>query len=218
MTALEKWDVVRADKRTWGVDVSVNDIFPDLNGRVLLDAIWEVYGVGMGERKTIQFFQDSNVPDQSLPFASRVRNLARHSVFNPRQQEGVKAAYVKSCKARGICESVRGEAWATQPTANDDGRMGPYLLISSASLVEAFYTALNEEPGNPNLIATLRHGIQVRILSSRTPPGICKYLTKLHNRFHGGASTNFLELIGFIPDAARYEESLKRLSLHLCWG
>ncbi|CAJ1440640.1 unnamed protein product [Effrenium voratum] len=154
----------------------------------------------MGERKTIQFFQDSNVPDQSLPFASRVRNLARHSVFNPRQQEGVKAAYVKSCKARGICESVRGEAWATQPTANDDGRMGPYLLISSASLVEAFYTALNEEPGNPNLIATLRHGIQVRILSSRTPPGICKYLTKLHNRFHGGASTNFLELIGFIPD------------------
>lgn len=125
-----------------------------------------------------------------------VQNLRRHMEFNPRQQAGVKAAYVRSIKARGICESVRGEAWAVQNAESG----GPLLLLSCASLTEAFYMALREEPTNVNILCTLKAGLDVRVLSPRTPPNVCKYLVRLHNRFHGGAATNFLELMAAVPD------------------
>ena len=140
----------------------------------------------------MKFFQDSSTD------GSGVRNLARHLEYNPRQQAGVKAKYVRSIKARGICESVRGEAWAMQSTEG-----GPYLLLSCASLTEAFYCAITEEPANENIQATARSGLEMRILSSRTPASICRYLVRLHNRFHGGASTNFLELMAAVPEVER---------------
>ena len=123
-----------------------------------------------------------------------MKNLVRHMGFNPRQQAGVKAAYIRSIKQRGICESVRGEAWGI---ANPDG---PVQLLSCASLTEAFYAALQEEPANPNIQLTLKAGLEVRLLSARTPAGVCKYLVRLHNRFHGGAATNFLELMSAVPE------------------
>ena len=143
---------------------------------------------------------------QSLSTRSQ-RTWVDTCVFNPRHQAGVKQAYVKSVKARGIVESVRGEAWAVAPEPEEraDGRKGPYLLLSCASLVEAFYQAIGESPSNDNLLATCRKGIEARVLNHRTPPSVCRYLTTLHNQFHHGAATNFLELIKLAPQASRQQ-------------
>ena len=165
--------------------------------------------VGEG-RKTLRFFKDGTENNHNIPFSEKPKNLARHMEYNPRHQAGVKMQYVKSVKARGIVESVRGECWAIAPAEND-GRPAPYLLLSCASLVEAYYTAIAEEPNNENLIATAKKGMEARVLSIRTPASVCRYLTTLHNQFHHGASTNFLELIRIAPQVhsvGRYEKHI----------
>ena len=162
---------------------------------------------GSEGKKTLRFYQEGSENNPSIPFNEKPKNLGRHMVFNPRHQAGVKQAYVKSVKARGIVESVRGEAWAVAPEPEEraDGRKGPYLLLSCASLVEAFYQAIGESPSNDNLLATCRKGIEARVLNHRTPPSVCRYLTTLHNQFHHGAATNFLELIKLAPQASRQQ-------------
>lgn len=156
--------------------------------------------VGDG-RKTLRFFQDGSDQNPSIPFSEKPKNLSRHMTYNPRHQASVKQIYIKSVKQRGIVESVRGECWAVAPQ-EVDGRKGPYLLLSCASLVEAYYQAIQEEPSNSNLLTTCRKGIEARILSPRTPGSILRYLVTLHNQFHHGASTNFLELIRLAPQVA----------------
>ncbi|CAL1163170.1 unnamed protein product [Cladocopium goreaui] len=184
----------------WNPNVSVEQLFEgEVKGRLLLDKLFELYQVGEG-RKTLRFFKDGTENNHNIPFSEKPKNLARHMEYNPRHQAGVKMQYVKSVKARGIVESVRGECWAIAPAEND-GRPAPYLLLSCASLVEAYYTAIAEEPNNENLIATAKKGMEARVLSIRTPASVCRYLTTLHNQFHHGASTNFLELIRIVDTA-----------------
>lgn len=183
-------------------DLSVQDIFGDLNGGNLLDAIFNTYQVGQKQR--IQFFLDTNTPDSvNAPFASRMQGIIRHGC-NQRTHAGVKRAYVKSCQARGICEGVRGECWVQEPSRSTKSCStgSPYRALSYGSLLEAFYAALHQEPGNSNLLRTLQRGIEVRIFDSRMPDSISKYLVKLHNRFHGGAGTSFVELMASVPDVA----------------
>ena len=158
------------------------------------------FQVGEG-KKTLRFFQDGTDNNPNIPFSEKPKNLGRHMTYNPRNQAGVKQAYVRSVKARGIVESVRGEMWAVAPEEGQDGRKGPHLLLSCASLIEAFFQAITEDSENENLLATCRKGIEARVLSPRTPGNICRYLTTLHNQFHHGASTNFLELIRQAPQA-----------------
>lgn len=152
-------------------------------------------------KKNLKFYQDGSENNPNVPFKQKPRNLARHMTYNPRNQEGVKQAYVRSVKSRGIVESVRGELWAVAPEDLDENRKGPYLLLSCASLVEAFYEGISQEPNNPNLLATVKRGIEGRVLSRRTPGSVCRFLTTIHNQFHHGASTNFLELIRISPEA-----------------
>ena len=158
------------------------------------------FQVGEG-KKILRFFQDGTDNNPNIPFSEKPKNLGRHMIYNPRNQAGVKQAYVRSVKARGIVESVRGEMWAVAPEEVQDGRKGPHLLLSCASLIEAFYQAITEDSENENLLTTCRKGIKARILSPRRPGNICRYLTTLHNQFHHGASTNFLELIRQAPQA-----------------
>ena len=157
----------------------------------------QVGGNSAEAKKTLKFFQE----DGTTP------NLVRHMEANPRQQASVKEVYVKSVKNRGIVESVRGEAWAVQAEMSEDGRRGAYKLLSCASLVESFYTALADEPSNELLLATLRTGLVSRVISHRTPSSILRYLVTLHNQFHHGASTNYLELIRLAPQACMFQLS-----------
>ncbi|CAK9053779.1 unnamed protein product, partial [Durusdinium trenchii] len=75
------------------------------------------------------------------------------------------AAYVTSCKQRGIVEGVRGEPWLVMPAPDSLGeKKGPYLALSFGSLTESFYTALLEEPNNENLKLSLTRGLESRLI------------------------------------------------------
>ena len=170
-------------------------------------SIWWLIAPQVGEKVRVRFFADSNdLEDSHQPFSRRVPNIQR-SPYNSRQQDGVRAEYVKSVKLRGIVENVRGEAWLQQRpseviTATSDGKVASYLALSFASLTEAFYCALQQEPQNKNLLLTLARGLECRIIHPRTPPSVCRYLVNLHNRFHTGSSTSFVELLTIVPDVS----------------
>ena len=163
--------------------------------------------IKVGEKTRIKFFADNNDLDGiTIPFERRVPNIVR-SIHNSRQQDGVRAEYVKSVKLRGIVENVRGEAWMQQHVPADgmsasDGKVAGYHALSFASLTEAFYTALNQDPSNQNLMLTLQRGLECRVLHARTPPAVLRYLVNLHNRFHTGSGTSFVELLTLVPEVS----------------
>ena len=144
----------------------------------------------------MRFFEDNNDAD-GPPFQTRARLIARHE-HNPRQHAGVKAAYVASVKLRGIVDGVRGELWAVQPDPRAANRQ--FGALTFGSLTEAFYQALEEEPTNSQLLLSLAKGLNATVFSFRTPPAVTKYLVKLHNRFHVGAATSFVELVQLVPE------------------
>ncbi|CAK9008936.1 Uncharacterized protein SCF082_LOCUS10080 [Durusdinium trenchii] len=214
-TAKEGVDIYRSD-------ASVSDIFGDLKGRILLEAIWTTYqagirGYNVGPEKTrVKFYQESNnaasQAGRRSGFAGQPKNIYRHPLNN-RAQNGVRECYKQSVKLRGIVEGVRGEAWLTEPgiCPRTGERSGPYEALSYASLVESFFAALEEEPGNQNLLITLSKGLECRVLHHRIPPAIAKYLIHLRNRFHQGSSTSFCELLTMVPDV---DSALQAYKLH----
>ncbi|CAJ1340915.1 unnamed protein product [Effrenium voratum] len=157
----------------------------------------------VGEKVRTRFFIDDNAcTTDTSTFDKRTRNIVRHE-FNGRKQSGVRKAYIASVKSRGIVESVRGEPWLVQP---QDAGM-PYRALSFASLCEAYYAALVEDPANQNLLVSLVKGLECRILDRRLPASIAKYLINMHNRFHSGSSTSFVELVQLVPDVPLLESA-----------
>ena len=158
----------------------------------------------VGEKTRIKWFVDDNSDKGDMnPFSQRKRNIVRHP-YNSRQQQSVKSAYVASVKTRGVVEGVRGECWVVSPNPSDSigGHTNPFMAISFGSLSEAFYTALNEDGDNPNLLASLRRGLEARVLHNRTPPEVLRFLIHIHNSFHSGSGTSFCELIGMVPQVS----------------
>lgn len=155
----------------------------------------------MGDKTRVRFFTDCNdVGQHQVPYTQRTRNIARHPC-NSRQQSGVKAAYVTSCKQRGIVEGVRGEPWLVMPAPDSLGeKKGPYLALSFGSLTESFYTALLEEPNNENLKLSLTRGLESRLIHHATPTAVLKFLVSYHNRFHSGSANSFLDVLWLVPD------------------
>ena len=182
--------------------LSVQEIFGNLSGSLLLDAIFQTYQIGDNKTRVRFFLDENSTDDTAVPFASRQVGIVRHA-FNQRRHAGVKQAYIKSCMARGIVEGVRGECWIGEPKPDALGvRKGPYQALTYGSLLESFYTALNMEPRNPLLIRTLQRGLECRLFSHKVPESVAKYMVKLHNRFHQGAGVSFIELIQTVPDAS----------------
>ena len=152
------------------------------------------------EKQRVKWFADDNSADGiAHPFQHRRRNIQRHPL-NARHQSSVRQAYVASCKLRGVCEGVRGEAWIMQPVPSDvvEGH-SPYLALSYASLSEAFYQACCEDAGNQCLQISVRKGLEARILSCKTPESVVRLLINLHNKFHFGSGTSWIELIQMVP-------------------
>ena len=73
------------------------------------------------------------------------------------------------------------------------------------SLSEAFYQALIDEGSNPNLLMSLKRGLEVRLLHHRTPPDVIRFLIHYHNGFHAGSGTSFCELVAMVPDVTRMQ-------------
>lgn len=156
------------------------------------------------EKQRVKFYMDDNSlkgdSSSNSPFGSRKRNIIRHELNN-RYQSGVKQAYKVSLRMRGIVEGARGEAWLLQPEVDLNGeKVSGYKALSFASLTESFYASLTEDSGNENLLMSLSKGLECRILSNRMPGAIIRYLVNLHNRFHKGSGTSFVELIKMVPD------------------
>ena len=148
--------------------LSVQEIFGNLSGSLLLDAIFQTYQIGDNKTRVRFFLDENSTDDTAVPFASRQVGIVRHA-FNQRRHAGVKQAYIKSCMARGIVEGVRGECWIGEPKPDALGvRKGPYQALTYGSLLESFYTALNMEPGNPLLIRTLQRGFGVSTLFTQS--------------------------------------------------
>ncbi len=73
-----------------------------------------------------------------------------------------------------------------------------YFLLLRA---EAFYIAHEQEPKNPEILATLREGLHnVKLLSERTPRSVLEYLRDVHNAFHKGSDVSFNEMLAYVPD------------------
>ena len=124
------------------------------------------------------------------------------NVFESKAGRAVKAAYIKSCQARGIVEGVHGECWVGEPVPDSYGqRCGPYQALPFGSLCEAFCTALSQDPANERLRPTLKRGLEARIVSHKMPEAVSKYLVTLHNRFRHGAGVSFVEFGQTVPDA-----------------
>ena len=79
----------------------------------------------------------------------------------------------------------------------------PVMALSFGSLSEAFYEALIAEPDNPQLVSTLAKGLETKLLSVKTPMSVLRLLVNLHNKFHSGAATSYLELIQCVPNVPR---------------
>ncbi|CAK0826682.1 unnamed protein product, partial [Prorocentrum cordatum] len=93
---------------------------------------------------------------------------------------------------------VRGQCWAVPSGAND----GKYLLMSSATLVEAVYIAFMREPRNRYVRRSLSNGVSNYLLfRQETPDDVLIYLKELNNAFHRGAGTSFLETMDRVGDA-----------------
>ena len=162
----------------------------------------------VAEKVRVKLFVDDNTTDnERKPYAGRVRAIRRHRV-NQRQHSSVQKQYVSSVKQRGVVEGVRGELWCTAPDSE-----GIYGALTWGSLTEAVFQALLEDPDNQQLTLVVTKGIEAKLLSNKTPDSVLKFLTRLHNRFHSGASTSFLELIQLVPEASRIPLASKRVGL-----
>ena len=115
--------------------------------------------VGEEKQRIKWFLCDNSTDAMNHPFGQRKRNIIRHPL-NSRQQSSVRLAYVASCKARGVVEGVRDEAWLMQPSPSDSiqGKT-PYLALSYGSLSEAFYQACCDSPDNDNLMVSVKKGL-----------------------------------------------------------
>ena len=72
----------------------------------------------------------------------------------------------------------------------------PKLLLTFGTLTGAIYIADREDPENPQVVATIKAGLQNCTLFRRdTPEKELRWLKDFHNRWHGGSQTSFMELI-----------------------
>ena len=90
--------------------------------------------------------------------------------------------------------SVRGECLALN--ARIAG--GPLQALAAGTITGVFYDAFQEEPDNPNLLASLKDGIPVRVLHQDTPFEIRIWLRDWHNKFHTGSGYSVLDCISDI--------------------
>jgi hypothetical protein len=92
-------------------------------------------------------------------------------------------------------EGVRGVPWAI--CAPDGGP--PHMLLSYGTLTAAVYVAHEREPTNSMVHRTVRQGLKSAVvLQFRTPPDVVDYLIKLHNSFHDGSGTSFIEVLSMV--------------------
>ena len=119
------------------------------------------------------------------------------SKHNARNHKRVREKYVQRVLRSGIFVGVRGAPWVLA----SDEQPPVFYLMSYATLAESVYEAALREPENKFVKISLENGIPGAIIfNARTPADVLTYLKELHNDFHAGVDTSFLEIYLKIED------------------
>lgn len=165
----------------WKPCASIKVRYPKLEGNAMQDRVFQDYLL-------------STDGDQRLPFFTEagVKVFERHRINN-RNLGAWREYLVRQIMSKGYHEGVRGQAWAVP----SDTEASKYLLISHATLTEAIYLAAERDKDHENdfVQRSLRLGLVAKVFEKRTPEDVLTYLKQLHNEFHRGAATSYLELI-----------------------
>ena len=150
-------------------------------GNLILQKVIQVYA--LQQQATLRFFDDKG------------KRLLWRSVHNKRNHKQVKEEYVQNILDNGVYQGVRGTPWVIA------GTDCLFYHMSYATLAESVYEALERDPTNQNINITFRNGIPGAIVfTPRTPVDVLEYLKELHNNFHGGVATSFLEVYGKVDE------------------
>lgn len=159
---------------------TVHARFPGREGSLLQSAVMDNYVIKTNF--TLPLMTSDNTPA-----------VSRHPL-NQRSHAVVKEQYVQSILTKGNVVGVRGIPWAV-PAKSE----GEYFLLSYGTLAEALYEALARERGNAFVQHALKLGLPgATIFHPRTPSDVLSYLKCLHNEFHAGAATSFMEVYGSV--------------------
>jgi len=161
--------------KLFGPCESIAERFPGLDGVLLQEAIWTAYAI---ERDAnIDYFKPDGTP-----------NVCRHRL-NDRDQEATTESLACSVERQGALVGVRGNAWAVKGA-------DMYNMLTWGHLCEAVLMAAGRSPDNAYVKATLKRGIvSATIFGPQTPDDVLHHLVRMHNNFHRGSSSSFVDLL-----------------------
>ena len=137
-------------------------------------------------------------PQHVMFFDKDKRPLIVPHELNFRHQDQVERKYTNSLRRFGNVPGVRGEPWFQV----SQGGGAPYKAITYSTLSRSMYRAVEEDPANPLIIASIERGLPNCILFDENMPDDCVgWLRDWHNSFHEGSSVSFLELLKLVKDA-----------------
>ncbi len=179
--------------------VSIKQRYPNLKGLLLYKKVvehWQMPGV------TRINFYDKLDPTS----ATKHKLLHRHPVNLNRGQDGTLQQYKSGVLKYGVLPHCRGCAIAVpRPTSNVDTQheFQSYWLVGHTTLTESVYMAVDEEPSNEQVVASIEQGLpDPLVLSPRTPKDVLLWIKDEHNRWHVGAGMTVLEYMENSQDAS----------------
>ena len=154
---------------------SIHQRFPGLDDLLLQEQVFAAYQIEVADH--IPYLKADGSP-----------NVMRHRC-NDRSYDETTEDLAVSIESRGCMIGVRGEAWAVKGST--------YQMLTWGHLTDAVLLANSRSPVNPFVQATVARGLEhVTVFHDRMPDDVASYLVRLHNDFHGGAATSFLEVLG----------------------
>ena len=132
---------------------------------------------------------------------SGAKAFSRHPL-NDRNEHDTRRIYTELILKHGWLKNVRGSPWAVKErhTVGDKDE-DRYKLISSATLVEAAYQAIEAAPDNGQ-VKQLRQAplTGIVVFHHNTPPDVMAYLKDLANFLNGtGSKASFVERLRLVP-------------------
>lgn len=167
--------------------LSISERFTE-TGRRLQDIVWMTYVI-------------EETGKSMLYTESGAKAFSRHPL-NDRNEHDTRRIYTELILKHGWLKNVRGSPWAVKErhTVGDKDE-DRYKLISSATLVEAAYQAIEAAPDNGQ-VKQLRQAplTGIVVFHHNTPPDVMAYLKDLANFLNGtGSKASFVERLRLVP-------------------
>lgn len=181
--------------------VTIADRFPGEHGRRLQDLVWHAYVL--------------EVTEANLFSPNGAKTFVRHQL-NSRNEVDTRRHYMGLITKHGMLKDIRGSPWAIRETvsqSHSNTTEHRLHLISSATLIEAIYLAVETAPENLQVIQTKKQPIQnITIFNPKTPTDVLHYVRDLANMLNGvGSNISFVERLQMVPAIeTKWAEERKR--------